>query len=170
MPMNKSLTAAPVKGFTLLELMLVVLIIGILANISLPTFQNEVEQSRFTELLLKIDELRTKLEVANQADGMLVFNNDSALNLTSGTPQHSSSSSLFKLGIPANFSYPNLVFMIAPQKNTRNQITGLGLTVIGITGNAKQSLMNLSEVLPAGSWSWTARGKMLAIHLIDKPQ
>jgi type IV pilus assembly protein PilA len=41
----------PIKGFTLIELMVVVTIIGILASITLPTYQDYVERSRMTEAM-----------------------------------------------------------------------------------------------------------------------
>jgi len=51
-------------GFTLIELMIVVAIIGVLASISLPLYQNYVQKSQTSASLAEISALRTSYDVA----------------------------------------------------------------------------------------------------------
>ncbi|EKE71435.1 pilin [Gallaecimonas xiamenensis] len=54
------------QGFTLIELMIVVAIVGILAAIALPAYQNYTKKSRFAEVVASTGAIKTQIEVCTQ--------------------------------------------------------------------------------------------------------
>jgi type IV pilus assembly protein PilA len=60
------------KGFTLIELMIVVAIIGILAAIAIPSYQEYTKKAKFTEVTQASAALKTAVEVCIQDLGTRV--------------------------------------------------------------------------------------------------
>ena len=57
------------KGFTLIELMIVIAIIGILAAIALPAYQNYTQKSRFQNLVSAAGGVKTEVALCTQTQG-----------------------------------------------------------------------------------------------------
>jgi len=54
------------QGFTLIELMIVIAIIGILASVALPAYQNYTKKAKFSEVVIGTAGLKTAVEVCAQ--------------------------------------------------------------------------------------------------------
>ena len=59
------------QGFTLIELMIVVAIIGILAAVALPAYQQYTAKAKFSEVVLATSGVKSAIEVCAQVEGTL---------------------------------------------------------------------------------------------------
>jgi type IV pilus assembly protein PilA len=84
------------KGFTLIELMIVVAIIGILAAVALPAYQDYTIRARVSELVLAASGFKTSIAEKAAADGTLA---SSGVGLTVNTAGRVSNGSVTNAGV-----------------------------------------------------------------------
>ncbi|MBB1293920.1 prepilin-type N-terminal cleavage/methylation domain-containing protein [Pseudoalteromonas sp. SR41-4] len=71
----EKMTQQSQKGFTLIELMIVIAIIGILAAIALPQYQTYTKKARFSEVVLAASSAKGLVDVCFQTRGAGVLAN-----------------------------------------------------------------------------------------------
>ncbi len=72
------------KGFTLIELMIVVAIIGILAAVALPAYQDYTVRAKMSEVILALSACRTSITEVYQSGGSAPLANGWGCETTTG--------------------------------------------------------------------------------------
>ncbi len=131
------------NGFTLIELMIVIAIIGILAAVAVPQYTDYTKRSKYTEVVMKTSEAKTGV--------LLCYQETQSLDSCSGDNAATSYA-----GIPDNIASPG-IGMVDSMQTVNGTITAKGhLTEL----NGATYILTPAEV--AGRLRWGISGSCLA--------
>ena len=129
-------------GFTLIELMIVVAIIGILAMIALPAYQTYTNKAKFSEVVSLVQGHKLAIEVCAQTEGALA-------NCAAGAN-----------GVPANLGATGNLASL-----TWDAATGALTATAGTANGLNGETYILTGALNGGRVAWVESGTCAAANL-----
>jgi len=142
------------KGFTLIELMIVVAIIGILAAIAIPAYQDYIARSQASEVVSTADGLKVTL-----ADNMQNGDCSDTVTAANNTLQGKYSQTVITAGAPAS------TFPVCTITGTYGQ--GTASSQVSSSINGKTLVLGLNT---NGSWKVSGTSSTLPTKYIPKAQ
>jgi type IV pilus assembly protein PilA len=141
----KTMTQQNQKGFTLIELMIVIAIIGILAAIALPQYQTYTKKARFSEVVLAASSAKGLVDVCFQTRGAGVLTNcDEAGEIGLNEAGAAAGKNVASVAITA---------------------TSAMVTATGDATSVDGKTYTLTPAITSGSLTWTQAGDCVAAGL-----
>lgn len=137
------------QGFTLIELMIVIAIIGILAAVALPAYQTYTKKAKFSEVVVAASSIKSAIEVCYQTKGDLAECDSSSSGSVSTAATNSSAGGNVASGAVAD---------------TTAIITMTGAATV----DSKTYVLEPSEASGTLTWAVNATSSCLAAGLCDE--
>lgn len=167
------------KGFSLVELLVVLTIMGLLANLSLPHFRDSIDRANLSEYLLAIDATRTAVNSAYQLNNRSMFPGGAATRIESLSSGPRAAQLREELGISSELFAPGLSLNIrASDDEFGHFAAGTDRSYLGIVANGrgpngpegKRKLKLIASSLPESSYHFLIPGTWLMIILVEDTQ
>ncbi len=143
------------QGFTLIELMIVVAIIGILAAVAIPAYKNYTTKARFTEVVNSTAPIKTAVELCVQSGNCLDSDGDIAIPATGSRSSTEVPDDVGKQGIVTS------IVVDASGKITATPVAGNGI-------EAADTYEITPTISNTGGITWAVGGGCLATSSAGK--
>lgn len=143
------------KGFTLIELMIVVAIIGILAAVALPAYQDYTVRAKLSEAVIAGASAKTLMSEAFQTDGVQgMINAAAAFNTTAATDASKKSKYVKSIAIDAGSPYSIVVAIEAGAASKNGLPQGIDGQTLRFSPNVQNVIPTATGVGSTGAIDW----------------